>query len=172
MRCRAVEELLLAGEERAWTAAERRAVEAHLAACPDCREFQESRRRMRAGVEDLWGGEPPKALSERTRLACLDAVREEGSRQGAGALRVPAPVIAASVVSAAATVVWVVLGLLGAGPVDSWASLDALPLAARAGLFLVAQNVFILLLAPIILRRPRSGREGSENSGATASEIS
>ncbi len=183
MRCRSMEKLLLSGEDRAWTEAERRAVEAHLAACPACRRFREARQRMRPGLAGLWAGDPPKALSERTRLACLDAIHRGRSawaagypaacpRASRGSSRVPAPVIAASAVFSAATVAWVVLSLLGAGPVDSWTSLEALPFAARAGLLLVAQNVFVLLLAPVILRRSRWGREGSDNNGSAVSEIS
>jgi anti-sigma factor RsiW len=171
MRCRAVERQLLAGEDRAWTEAEKRAVEAHLAACPACRRFQEARQRMRAGGAGLWGGEPPATVSESTRRACLDAIREDGDARRA-ASRVPAPVIAASVVFSAVTIAWVVLSLVGAGPVDSWTSLEALPFAARAGLLLIAQNVFVLLLAPVILRRPRGDREGSGHNGSTVSEFS
>ncbi len=165
MKCKAAEKLILAGEDRVLTADERQAVEAHLALCPACREFKEARQRMRAGLADLWSSEPPDGLSARTRQLCLEAIRKPAAPS-----RVPVPVIAASVVSSAATVVWVVLSLLGAGPVDSWKSLEALPLAARAGLLLVAQNVFVLLLAPVILRS-RGGRQGSENNGSTVSEI-
>lgn len=183
MKCKSVEKLLLAGEDRDRTAAEKQAVEAHLADCPACREFQEARQRMRAGLTDLWRAEPPQALSERTRRACLDALRRGRSaspdhdpaarpRASRGGSRIPAPVIAASAVFTAATVVWVVLSLLGAGPLDSWKSLEALPLAAQVGLLLVAQNAFVLLLAPVILRRGRGDREGPENNGSTVSEIS
>ncbi|HSA95069.1 MAG TPA: zf-HC2 domain-containing protein, partial [Acidobacteriota bacterium] len=95
MRCRAIERLLLAAEDRAWTAAEKQAVEAHVADCPACREFQGARQRMRAGLADLWRGEPPDTLSAKTRKVCLDATRR-GLESPVGS-RLPAPVAAASI---------------------------------------------------------------------------
>jgi hypothetical protein len=150
MSCKAIERLILEGEERPLREEERRALDGHLGLCPDCRTFQAGRIALRQALKGLPAGELPASLDLGTRRACLEELDPE--RAGTAAARranVPWPVVAASVLFALLAAVWLTatLGDLKPG--------DALPWTSWVAVAFIAQSVLALFLSPVIFRAVR-----------------
>ncbi|MGZ4887223.1 MAG: zf-HC2 domain-containing protein, partial [Candidatus Aminicenantales bacterium] len=74
MNCKAIERLILEGEERHLEEGERRRVEEHLRDCPGCRAFEAGRRVVREELKEIGLEGLPRTLDLRTRNLCLEAL--------------------------------------------------------------------------------------------------
>ncbi len=156
MTCRDIERLILEKKAGELGADEGRAVEAHLAVCPECRKYEESILGIRAGLEALEWAPLPEALDRRTKRVALDVLRGECPERRNS---LPSRILAALAALTVLTAVWVTASLAGLGPEQS---LRDLPFAAKMAILFIAQNAFILFFAPIILRATRPGPNGHQ----------
>jgi predicted anti-sigma-YlaC factor YlaD len=147
-RCRDIELLMLEGEDRALPAGERGLVEDHLRACARCRGFAADRALVRGELADVLWPAPPEELVLRTRRMLRDGAM-------AAPPAVPAWVLVALAAVTIITSVWLAVWLPDITP-DT--ALAELPLAARAAVFIIAQNALMLFCAPIVLRAARARR--------------
>jgi anti-sigma factor RsiW len=156
MNCKAIERLILEGEERALGGDEKRLVEAHFGECPGCRAFEAGRRAIREGLKDFRRAELPRPLDLRTRRLCLEAL---GSRRAvARKARIPVPVIAASILFAVLAVIWLTATLSEVAPGEP------LPSGGWVAIVFIAQNALVLFLSPVILRAARTSKNETSSS--------
>lgn len=155
--CRDVERLILEREEAPLGAGDAQLVGDHLRVCARCRDFEAARARIREGLSAMVWPPLPAELDRRTRRLSGRALA--GARAGASEAKgpLPRPLLAALAVIIVLTAIWssVTLGDVGPGQ-----ALADLPFAAKAALLLIAQNVFMLFFAPVILRAVRPSGEG------------
>jgi anti-sigma factor RsiW len=155
MNCKAIERLILEGEDRPLGEPRRRVVEDHLRTCPACRAFRAGRVALQKSASGMAGAGLPRSLDERTRRLCLKTLvsgRAAGSPAPAGR-RIPMPVIAVAVLFTALAAVWL------AGTLADVTSGEALPAAAWIAVAFIAQNVLMLFLSPVIFRGARSAEK-------------
>jgi anti-sigma factor RsiW len=151
MKCKAIERLILEGEDRPLDETERVRIEEHLRVCAACRAFLAARTALRENARGLGEAALPSSLDERTRRMCIESLDGRfpaGSRATAGR-RIPMPVIAVAIVFTALAAVWL------AGTLSDVTPGDTLPAAAWIAVAFIAQNVLMLFLSPVIFRSAR-----------------
>jgi hypothetical protein len=155
MTCKAIEQLILESEERPLRGDERRLAEDHLRGCLGCRMFQAGRPAIREATRDLGRAELPRSLDLRTRRLCLEALDGDPA---AGKAKIPGPVIAASALFTVLAAIWLTVTLIDVTPGQP------LPSGAWAAIIFIAQNVLVLFLSPVILRKARPLENGTSSS--------
>ncbi len=166
MKCKAVERLLIAADDREPSGREREAVAEHLRGCAACRAFVADRLRIRETLAAGLPAAPPEALDLKTRRTLLDAsrgtapaasaarARARDAAEGTGRAAPPLAVVLALVVSIILTAAWLTFALADFDPAV------ALPVQAWLAIGLIAENVLVLFFAPVILRAVRLPRNG------------
>jgi anti-sigma factor RsiW len=149
MNCKAIERLILDGEERPLADGERQRVEEHLRDCPGCRAFEAGRRVIREGLEEFRREGLPRSLELRTRNLCRDALGAGASADGART-KVPVAVTVVSLLFTVLAVIWLTVALVDVTPGQP------LPSSAWAAIVFIAQNALMLFLSPVILRPART----------------
>lgn len=153
LRCRDVERLMLEGEDREYSAGEKRFVEEHLRGCARCRGFAQYRSFIRGELAGVRWPMPPEELVLKTRRMLRDA--------GTATIAVlPAWVLVALAVVTIITSTWLAFTLPDINPGTTPADL---PIAARAAIFIIVQNALMLFCAPVVLRTARSRRGEPES---------
>jgi len=155
LRCREVERLTLESEDRALTEAERRLIDAHLAACLRCRDFAADRTLIRRELAAVRWPAPSDDLVFRTRRLI------RGRRPDTATAGLPAWIIVALTVVSAFTAVGLVIALADVTPDMSLADL---PVGALAAVIIIAQNALTLFFAPVVLRTFRARRRMPEGA--------
>lgn len=153
-RCRDVERLVLEGEDREFSAGEKRSVEEHLRGCARCRGFAADRALVRGELAAVRWPAPPEDLVLRTRRM----LREAGTATPAVP---PAWVLAALAAVTIITSIWLAFSLPDIGP-DS--TLANLPFGALVAIFIIVQNALMLFCAPVVLRTARARRGEPEGA--------
>ncbi len=153
-RCRDVERLVLEGEDREFSAGEKRSVEEHLRGCARCRGFAADRALVRGELAAVRWPAPPEDLVLRTRRM----LREAGTATPAVP---PAWVLVALAAVTIITSIWLAVTL---PDITSDKILADLPFTARAAVFIVVQNALMLFCAPIVLRTARARRGELESA--------
>jgi anti-sigma factor RsiW len=154
LRCRDVERLMLEGEDREFSAGERRSVEEHLRGCARCRGFAGDRVLIRGELQGVRWPTPPEELVLRTRRMLREA------RTAAPAV-LPAWVFVALAAVTIITSIWLAFSLPDITPDTVLADL---PFAARAAVFIIVQNALMLFCAPVVLRTARARRGEPESA--------
>ena len=152
-RCRDIERLMLASEDRALPAGEQSLVDEHLRGCTRCRGFAADRVLVRAELAGVRWPAPPKELVLRTRRILRDA----------GATAPPVVPVWVLVAMAAVTIItsiWLAVTLPDITPEISLADL---PFGGLVAIFIIVQNALMLFCAPVVLRMARA-RQGEFES--------
>jgi len=152
-RCRDVERLVLEGEDREYSAGEKRFVEEHLSGCVRCRGFAEYRAFVREELAGVQWPTPPEELVLKTRRMLSDA----GTSKTA---ILPAWVFVAL---AAVTIITSICLAIALPDINPDTTLADLPFAGRAAIFIIVQNALMLLCAPVVLRTARARRGEPES---------
>jgi anti-sigma factor RsiW len=149
MNCKALERLILEGEERPLADGERQRVEEHLRDCAGCRAFEAGRRVLREGLEEFRREGLPRSLELRTRNLCRDALGA-GASVDVARTKVPLAVTVVSLLFTVLAVIWLTATLVDVTPGQP------LPSSAWAAIVFIAQNALMLFLSPVILRPART----------------
>lgn len=154
LSCRDVERLVLEGEDREFSAGEKRSVEEHLRGCARCRGFAADRAFIGGELQGLRWPTPPEELVQRTRRL----LREAGS---AAPAVLPTWVLLALAAVTIITSIWLAFSLPEISPDTTLADL---PFAARAAVLIIVQNALMLFCAPVVLRTARARRGEPETA--------
>jgi anti-sigma factor RsiW len=152
MRCQDVERLIL--ETRELDGRERAAVEAHQAQCSKCASFGAFWQGLHAGFGKAPAAKLPADLAERVRLAAHAKILVRPGGRAARARKETRPAVPGFIWAAFAAITVLTLGFLIPG-VQDFVENQKLTLGTALVLILLLQNTLTLLLAPVVLRRPR-----------------
>jgi len=152
MKCKKIEEILIEANIKDLDPSTQQHIKNHLDSCSRCREFAEKLEYLRKTVSSSFPL-PPEELLQRTRKACLQALtREEEDTQPQRSKEKNSLPLFIKLMLPTLTVLTVVMWLL----LSQDFSLS-LPLNIQATTFLALtlQNLTMLILAPLLLRRPQ-----------------
>jgi len=154
LRCRDIERLMLEGEDREYSAGEKRFVEEHLRGCVRCRGFAEYRVFIREELAGVRWPTPPEKLVLKTSRMLHDA--------GTSTIAVlPAWVLVAL---AAVTIITSICLAIALPDINPDTTLADLPFAGRTAILIIVQNALMLLCAPVVLRTARARRGEPESA--------
>jgi len=154
MQCQQVEKLLLDQAEALQAPEVTSAVQAHLATCPDCRQFAAQLQVLRGAIPTLKKPTASASLIERTLERCHQEmaqlrVKPSSIKVQPHFLPLPKPVIITLILLMALSVSWVI------GVITHTIKNQQIDQHTLWVLFFFIQNIMMLLLAPLLINRFR-----------------